>query len=119
MDEDVDKNQRYYFAWDPMRRNLGYARRFALRMDLNKCAPHNELCTSTYCLANTGSEYLCLFPSGSSEGIDLWDAEGEFAVEWFDPTTGKIVKGETIKGGNRYALSSPFKGITALYVNKK
>ena len=66
----VSLNQRYYHVWDPLRRNLGYTRRFAERMNLSACTPHPELCTSTYCLANPGHEYLCFFPAGGTEGLD-------------------------------------------------
>ena len=38
-------------------------------MNLSACVPHGELCTSTYCLANPGHEYLCFFPSGGAEGL--------------------------------------------------
>src|SRR5439155_12877153 len=106
----VSLNRRYYHGWDPLRRNLGYTRRFALRMDLSACVPHGELCTSTYCLANSGQEYLCFFPSGGSEGMDLWEAPGTFAVEWFNPATGQTVAGAEIAGGRRQALGAPFSG---------
>lgn len=117
----VSLNQRYYHLWDPVRRNLGYARRYALRMDLAACVPHNELCTSTFCLANPGHEYLCFFPAGGQEGIDLWDtpADVSFAVEWFNPQTGAATAGGNIAGGKRHALGAPFTGPSVLYLRRK
>jgi len=112
----VSLNQRYYHAWDPMRRNMGYTRRYADRMDLRRAVPHDELCTSTYCLADPGHEYLCFFPAGGHEGVDLWDTAGTFVVEWFDPGTGRTYAGEAIEGGRRNALSAPFPGPAVLYV---
>lgn len=115
----VSRNQRYYWGWDPMRRNLGYARRIVQRMDLNHCHPHNELCTSGYCLANPGTEYLCVFPAGGSEGLDLWQAPGTFAAEWLEPATGRIYPTGDIAGGRRHALKAPFSGLAVLYLRRK
>jgi hypothetical protein len=112
-------NRRYYPLWDPVRRNLGYTRSFARRMDLNACVPHNELCTSTYCLAHPGSEYLCFFPCGGHEGLDLRDAPGSFMIEWFDPMTGETRGSEDLTGGRRHALAAPFGGPTVLYLRRR
>lgn len=120
MDGDVSRNQRYYYAWDPMRRNLGYARRFALKVDLNRCKPHPELFTSGYCLANPGFEYICYLPCPGAEGLDMWDAgESTFAVEWFSPTTGHTVKGSTLRGGNRHVVSAPWDGPAVLFISRE
>ncbi len=118
-DENVTYNQRYFYAWDPLRRNLGYTRYFADRMDMNACVPRNDLCTSTFCLADKGKEYLFYFPSGGHEGLDLWDADGIFAVEWFNPLTGLTYKSDDIKGNNCYDLAAPFEGPAVLYIYKK
>ncbi len=115
----VSLNQRYYHAWDPARRNLGATRRLALRMNLDDCVPHGELCTSTYCLADPGREYLCFFPCGGHEGLDLWGAPGTFAVEWLDPATGETYTGEALAGGKRHALAAPFAGPAVLYLRRQ
>jgi hypothetical protein len=115
----VSLNQRYYHTWDPVRRNLGYTRCFALRMELDSCVPHGELCTSTYCLAHPGEEYLCFFPAGGFEGIDLWEAEGNFAVEWLNPATGEPAAGAAIPGGRRHAMRAPFEGAAVLYLQRE
>jgi len=112
-------NRRHYHLWDAVRRNLGYARRLALRLDLNACVPHGELCTSGYCLADPGSEYACYFPAGGHEGLDLWAAPGRFAVEWLHPETGAIHPGRSIEGGRRQALGAPFPGPALLYLKRQ
>lgn len=117
-DGDISRNQRYYHAWDPMRRNLGYTRRYALRMDLNHCLPHGELCTSTFCLADPGKEYLAFLPTGGPEGLDLWEAEGEFDMEWLNPATGVSTSGGKLKGGRRHAVQAPFQGAAILYLHR-
>jgi hypothetical protein len=115
----ISRNRRYYYAWDAMRRNLGYTRAYAERLDLNACAPHTEVCTSAFCLANPGEEYLCFFPCGGAEGVDLWEAPGAFAVEWLNPQTGEPFAGENISGGRRHALSAPFEGAAILYLRRE
>jgi hypothetical protein len=114
----VSLNRRYYHLWDAVRRTLGYTARFAARLDLSRCVPHPERCTSTYCLADPGSAYLCYFPAGGHEGLDLWDAPGTFAVEWFDPATGITTHGPPIQGTRRHALGAPFPGPAVLYAHR-
>ena len=115
-DGDVPLNRRYYYLWDPVRRNLGYARRSAARLDLSACVPRPELCTSTYCLANPGREYLCYFPGGATEGVNLRGAAGRYAVEWFDPATDQTLHRESIRGERSHALRAPFGGPAVLYL---
>jgi hypothetical protein len=88
-------------------------------MDLNKTLPENGLCTSGFCLAQRGVEYVCYFPNGGSEGINLHDAPGEFTVEWFDPATGRTTKGDDIRGGRGVALASLFPGPSVVYLKRK
>ena len=114
----VTLNQRYYYLWDPVRRNMGYARRLLERINLNRCVPHPELCTSTYCLANPGSEYLCYLPAGGHEGLDLWEAPGAFTVEWLEPATGRPYAGGTLRGGRGQTLRAPFEGPAVACVRK-
>ena len=118
LDGDITLNQRYYYAWDPMRRNLGYTRKVSSSYDMNRCVPHNELCTSTFCLANPGYQYVCFFTAGGTEGIDLQGTEGIFQVEWLNPMTGVMFKGQPVEGGTRAALRAPFEGPSVLLLFK-
>jgi Family of unknown function (DUF6298) len=117
-DGNVSTNQRYYYKYDDMRRNMGYARSFALKVHLNHCIPHNELCTSGYCLANPGQEYVCFFPAGGSDGVNLWGHRGRFKVQWSDPANGKTVEGGVIEGDTRHALAAPFRGMAVLFLQR-
>ncbi|MDX1935000.1 MAG: DUF6298 domain-containing protein [Capsulimonadales bacterium] len=112
-------NTRHYHLWDAVRRNLGYARQYADRMDLNRCLPHNGLCTSTYCLADPGTEYLFFLPSGGSQGIDLWDAPGNFVGEWRNILTGEVFPVDGLTGGRRHVIGAPFSGSAALYLKRR
>lgn len=106
-------------AWEPLRRNLGYARRFADRMDLAEATPHNRLASTRYCLAAPGSEYLVYLPEGGEVSVDLSAAKGTLTAEWFNPASGKTEKRLTVQGGATQALTAPFPGPAVLYLKKK
>jgi hypothetical protein len=123
---DISRNQRYFYAWDDARRNLGYARSIALRFDLNNCIPDTNFCTSTFSLANHNEQYVCFFPAGGYEGLDLTGLDGEFRVEWLNPATGVTSMGEPIQARvasphevyQRTVLRAPFEGAAVLLVYK-
>lgn len=119
-DGSVSTNQRYYYKYDDMRRTMGYARKFALQMNLNRCVPHNELCTSGYCLADPGREYLCYMPvPGAPEGFTLRGYPGQYSVLWFDTVTGKSQQGANTTGDKRFSLYTPFSNSpTVAYIRK-
>lgn len=52
-------------AWGPLRKALGDTLRYARKIDLAAMVPHRDLCSSTFCLANPGIEYLVYLPVGS------------------------------------------------------
>ena len=65
--------------WEAIRRNLGYARSYAMRMDLAHALPRGDLASSNYCLAVVGTEYLIFLPAGGSVSVDLsgeWNSRG-------------------------------------------
>ena len=105
--------------WDPIRRNLGYTRAYADRMNLAAAVPHNELASTQYCLATPGQEYLVYLPEGGKVTIDLSAAPGELAVEWLNPTTGETMPGEAQSGGGSREFAAPFAGDAVLYLVAK
>ena len=107
---------RFDKKWDPIRRSLGYALRYARRMDLAAATPQSTLASTGYCLANPGAEYLLYLPGGGTATVDLSAAEGELAAEWFDPAKDKVVPGDLVKGGAKRQLTAPFKGHAVLYL---
>ncbi len=125
-DGDVTRNQRYYYAWDDMRRNLGYTRVIAQSFDLNHCLPDLKFCTSTYCLAHKNQQYVCFFPAGGYEGLDLTGLDGVFKVQWLNPATGISYPGEPLNADlgsvhavhQRAALRAPFDGPAVLLIYK-
>ena len=68
-----------------------------------------------YCLAKSGSLYLVYLPEGGTTEIDLTDAPGTFAVQWFDPRHGgPLQQGSVtqVHGGRQAALGAPPKDAT-------
>jgi hypothetical protein len=101
---------------ESIRRNMGYTRTYALRINLAAMVPRNDLATSRYCLANPGREYLVYIPHGGAVEVDLSAARGIMSVEWFSPQTGGTSPGAPIPGGTRRAFRAPFNGDAVLYL---
>jgi uncharacterized protein DUF6298/collagenase-like protein with putative collagen-binding domain len=113
-----------YNVGDPalalVRRNLGYARTYATRMNLAAMRPRGDLASSGYCLANPiaqGAEYLVYLPTGGSVTVNLSGTPGELTVEWFNPSTGQATAGGTITGGASRSFTAPFNGDAVLYLH--
>jgi len=104
--------------WEAIRRNMGYARSYAMRMDLAHALPRGDLASTKFCLAVVGSEYLVLAPTGGSISVDLSGATGTRSVEWFNPSTGNTTSGGTITGGQSVNLTPPFSGIAVVYIHR-
>ena len=91
---------------------------YADRINLAEMAPQNGLCSTAYCLAKAGSEYLAYQPESGRFTVTL--ARGEYAYEWFNPATGKVAETGTIASdGSSRAFSPPFKGHAVLYLKAK
>ena len=103
--------------WEATRTNMGYARSYALRMDLAHAVPRGDLTDSGYCLAVVGSEYLVLLPGGGSVTVNLSGVSGSRTVEWFNPANGQTTAGGTVAGGGAVTLTAPFSGMAAVYIH--
>lgn len=104
-----------------LRRNLGYTRSYANRMDLGSMVPRGELSSTGYALASTGGphdEYLIYAPNGGTITVDLSATPVELSVEWFNPASGQVSMGTPIVGGSSGQLfQSPFStNDTVLYL---
>ena len=79
--------------------------------------PRNDLASSGYCLAQPGREYLVYLPSAGRVTVDLSQAPGAFAADWYHPATGATKQGELVRGGGSRMLTSPFgDGEAVLYL---
>ncbi|MGH9614631.1 MAG: DUF6298 domain-containing protein [Bryobacteraceae bacterium] len=114
-----DLNRRDDPTWEPVRRALGYTRNYANRMDLASMAPHDELASTSYCLANPEREFLVYLPEGDGVNVDLSHASGTLAVEWMHPTEGTIIFGGNVPGGKRQSFAVPFIGPAVLYLRRE
>ena len=129
--------------FESCRRAMSDTLAYANKMNLAAAAPHNNLASSGYCLADPGEEYLVYIPFRAPEAgrlhlsfvlrnpirnlmwqfkhgvtVNLSAATAEFLVEWFDPTSGKIIRGRPIKGGKTYNFTAPFRGDAVLYLRR-
>ena len=112
-------NRRDARFWESIRRNLGYARRFAQRINLALTAPRGDLVSTGYCLADPGSEYLVYAPEGGAVTVDLADNDGLFRVEWFCPSTGEAHADDPIGGGGVQYVWPPCGGDAVLYLRNR
>ena len=103
--------------WEVIRTNMGYARSYALRMDLAHAVPRADLSNSSFCLAVVGSEYLVFSAEGGNVTVNLAGVSGSRTVEWFNPATGQAIAGGTVTGGSTVGLTAPFTGMAVLYVH--
>lgn len=88
--------------WEPVRRSMGYAQRWAERIDLAAMVPSESVASSKYCLANPGQEYLSYKPAGLAT-LSLTFPAGMYDATWIDPATGKESAEEAVEhaGGIR------------------
>ncbi|HOU12068.1 MAG TPA: DUF6298 domain-containing protein [Anaerolineae bacterium] len=115
----ISKDWRDYPDWEPTRRAMGDTRRYAQKMDLVAMPPRPELSSTRYCLANPGEEYLVYLPEGGSVTLDLCDAQGSFAVEWFLPQVNRTLPGaRPLVGGDYGVTTAPYTGDAVLYLKR-
>ena len=113
-------------VWEPMpanaeevRKNLGYARGFAQRIDLARTKPDTELASTGFCLANPGIEYLIYQPT-PGEPFTVALKAGSYRYEWFDPQKGTVA-GEgslEVSAGSRQ-FQAPFNQDAVLYLKRR
>jgi Protein of unknown function (DUF4038)/Putative collagen-binding domain of a collagenase len=102
--------------WETLRKTMGLTRRLAERMNLAALAPHAELASTGYCLANPGAEYLIYQPK-DGEAFTVKLKAGAYHYEWLD-----AVKGAASETGRIDAVAvpqsfkAPFKGDAVLYL---
>jgi hypothetical protein len=109
--------------WVSLRRNLGYARLYAERMDLARTEPDSLTCSTGYCLVSTGAssaEYLVYAPTGGALEIDLSrTGDAWLSVEWLNPADGSIHREDPVRGGSATRFITPFGGDAVLYLREE
>jgi hypothetical protein len=115
----INKDARDYPEYDLIRKNMGYAREYAERIDLINMIPRSEISSTHYCLADEGNAYLIYFPEGGEAKINLTGATGEYTVEWFIPVMNrKVVSPQSLKGGRHRTMEPPVSLDAVLYLRR-
>jgi hypothetical protein len=91
--------------WNTIRDALGYTALYASKLDLEHAVPSPSLCSTGYCLADPGHQYLVYQPD--SGGFKLTVAAGTYRAEWFDPVTGQATDGGTLVGAGQQSFTPP------------
>lgn len=103
-------------SWNGIRRAMGQSRRLSERIDLAAMTPRGDLCSSRYCLANRGSEYLALVQGDRELSIDLSDTSRHYLARWINPRDGSTIEQQTLQGGAEIALTVPTTGTTLVHL---
>jgi Putative collagen-binding domain of a collagenase len=97
---------------------IGYAARFFNESGVRfwKMAPHGELTSTGFCLAQPGVEYVVYTPTSSVLTVDLTAAKDKtLKVRWYDPRRGRFGRAEKIDGGSSSRqFTPPFGGDAVL-----
>ena len=105
--------------FDSARVAMGQTLSLARQLNLQVMFPHNDLASTSYCLANPGKEYVVYLPEGGETTVDLTNAKGKFKVRWITPVEGKIIKAKKIAGGSKRTMNAPFSGDAVLHIVSK
>jgi uncharacterized protein YjdB len=101
-------------VWEAIRKNMGYARSFAMRMNLAAAVPRGDLASTGYCLASVGNEYLVFFPNGGTATVNLAGVSEPRTVEWLNTANGQSTVGSTVNGGGIVTIRSPYGGTASV-----
>jgi hypothetical protein len=102
-------------SWDTVRDALGRTRAYAERLDLERAVPSAALCSTGYCLAEPGHQYLIYKPPTGAVTFTVTMVAGAYAFEWYNPATGAVSDTGTITlpaGAHRF--TPPFSGDAVL-----
>lgn len=108
-----------YPQWEPARKALGQARKYADKINLLKAIPSPELSSTGYCLAQPGSEYL-VYQSAADTAFSVQVLPGKYSYEWFNAAlevmaeTGTMTIESTSK-----IFKAPFSGADAVLLLKR
>ncbi len=98
-----------YESLESARQAMGDTRRLAGELDLAAMAPHGELCSTGFALADTGREYVVLQPE-EGEGFTVALPAGTYARTWHDVTSRETASQEpvTVTGSDTTEFGPPF-----------
>jgi subtilisin-like proprotein convertase family protein len=106
-------------VWVLLRRNLGYTRAYAQRINLAAMQPNAWRSSTGYALFNHTvgqAEALVYQPQAAVFTVDLSSMNGSFAVEWFNPINGQVSHAVAVIGGATHKFTPPFRQGAVLYL---
>ena len=99
------------------RKAMGRTRVLAEKMNLHAMSPNNALCSTKYCLANPGHDYLVYQPRAGAFELTL--EPGTFSLEWVNPTADSSAKVETRSTAtSTLRITAPWTGPAVLWVRR-
>ena len=120
MEHHVGGNRRlaqHDFHAIPGDRAMGRARLLADTLDLAAMSPQPELCSTGYCLASIGREYVIY---GTWENpFSLHLPAGEYAVHWIDPVEEISTDGGIVSGGGNTRFRPLKKGAFVMHLKRR
>ncbi len=96
---------------------MGHTLHYAKRMNLAASLPRPDLCSTRFCLAVPGSEYLVYQPGSGAFSVDLRGSDRRFRVEWFEPSSGRRWFGQ-VAGGGHLTMTPPVGTPVVLYLKR-
>lgn len=85
----IDSPTEPIHAFEPIRKAMGQTLYFAKKIKLAAMTPLNELCSTGFCLANPGEEYIAYQPQSEKLfWVDL--PPGSYQVDLYSPKEGKV-----------------------------
>jgi len=105
-------------AYESIRKNMGYTRIYAAKMDLTRAVLGNDFSSTTYCLADPGSEYFVYQPLPDS-AFTVKLEKGKYCYEWFSPASGVVEKTGKVRAIEvETSFKAPFTGDAVLYLKR-
>lgn len=115
--KDIKVGNVYDSQWDPERMAMGHTLRYAGRMNLAASIPSKTVCSTKYCLANPGNEYMVFQPKSGRFKLKI--QAGDYEFEWFNPKSGVVVKKGILTTKKRtMRFSAPFFGEAVLFLKR-
>jgi hypothetical protein len=99
--------------WSTLRDTLGYTQLYASKLRLEATVPSPALCSTGFCLAEPGRQYLVYQPGSGSFSVTM--VAGAYRFEWFNPATGKMADtGMITLAAGPHSFAPPFTGSAVL-----
>lgn len=108
-------------GYEPYRTTQKQTAQYAARCNLATTVPHSELCSTGFCIASPGVQYLALQPSttGGAFTVNLSSGSGKtFSVEWYDIANSTTQTAADVSGGSAtQSFAPPWARASVLFLN--